>query len=98
MAVHLDEEKGTISDSRSTSSLDPKTRVKHRYVVELRHRKEAVADIIPSDTWLERNRKKQRQTRILGWVIVFGLLIIVAAIVLIVLWFLKVGPFKGLSG
>jgi len=52
----------------------------------------------PSDTWLERNRKKQRQTRILGWVIVFGLLIIVAAIVLIVLWFLKVGPFKGLSG
>ena len=46
MAVHLDEEKGAISDSRSTSSLDPKTGVKHRYVVELRHRKEAVADVI----------------------------------------------------
>lgn len=47
-----------------------------------------------SDTWLERHRKKQRQTRILGWVITFGFLIIIAAIVLIVLWFLKVGPFK----
>ncbi|KEF56510.1 uncharacterized protein A1O9_06697 [Exophiala aquamarina CBS 119918] len=76
MAVHLDEEKGTISDARSTSSLDPKSGVKH------------------SDTWLERNRKKQRQTRILGWVITFGFLIIIAAIILIVLWFLKVGPFK----
>lgn len=93
MAVHLDEEKGTISDARSTSSLDPKAGVKHRYVARLKHQ-ERVANSVPSDTWLERNRKKQRQTRILGWVITFGFLIIIAAIVLIVLWFLKVGPFK----
>ncbi|EXJ83363.1 hypothetical protein A1O1_06984, partial [Capronia coronata CBS 617.96] len=78
MAVHLDEEKGTMSDSKSTSTstVSPKPGYKH------------------TDSWLERTRKKQRRTRILGWVIALGFLIIVVAIVMVLLWLAKVGPFK----
>jgi len=52
------------------------------------------AKIQPRDSWLERNRKKQRRTRIIGWFIAFGFLGVIAAIVLVLLWFAKVGPFK----
>ncbi|KIW54974.1 hypothetical protein PV05_07294 [Exophiala xenobiotica] len=76
MAVHLDEEKGNISDSRSTSTASSKAALKH------------------ADTWLERHRKKQRRTMVVGWVIALGLVLVVAAIVLVLLWFSKVGPFK----
>ncbi|KAL6253111.1 hypothetical protein RBB50_000832 [Rhinocladiella similis] len=76
MAVHMDEEKGNISDSRSTSTSSSNGGLKH------------------TATWLERHRKKQRRTRIVGWLIALSFLIVIAAIVLVVLWFLNVGPFK----
>ncbi|KIX07988.1 uncharacterized protein Z518_02642 [Rhinocladiella mackenziei CBS 650.93] len=50
-----------------------------------------------ADSWLERNRRKQRRTRIVGWIIAFGFLALIAAIVLVLLWFSKVGPFKSKS-
>lgn len=31
---------------------------------------------------------------VVGWVIALGLVLVVAAIVLVLLWFSKVGPFK----
>ncbi|KAJ4505571.1 hypothetical protein HRR83_008570 [Exophiala dermatitidis] len=75
MAVHLDEEKATIPDSKSASSSSSKSGIKH------------------TDSWLERTRKKQRRTHIIGWVIALGFLAVVAAVVLVFLWFAKVGPF-----
>ncbi|KIW19102.1 hypothetical protein PV08_03394 [Exophiala spinifera] len=45
-------------------------------------------------TWLERNRKKQRRTMIVGWLIALSFLIVAAAVVLVILWVLNVGPFK----
>ncbi|KIW69972.1 hypothetical protein PV04_02284 [Phialophora macrospora] len=45
-------------------------------------------------SWLERNQRKQRRTRIFGWLIAFSFVIVIAAIVLVLLWFSKVGPFK----
>lgn len=47
-----------------------------------------------SDTWLERNRKKQRRTRILGWVIALVFVLAVAGIVVVLLWLLKLAPFN----
>lgn len=46
------------------------------------------------DSWLERTRKKQRRTHILGWLIGLGFSVVVVAVILIFLWFAKVGPFK----
>jgi len=43
---------------------------------------------------LERHRKKQRRTRIVGCLIALGFLIGIAAVVLVLLWLSKVGPFK----
>jgi len=47
-----------------------------------------------ADTWLERHRKKQRRTMVVGCVIAWGLVLVIAAIVLVMLWFSKVGPFE----
>ncbi|EXJ66630.1 uncharacterized protein A1O5_10301, partial [Cladophialophora psammophila CBS 110553] len=76
MAVHLDEEKANISDTRSNSTASSTRALRH------------------TETWLERNRKKQRRTRILGCTIALGFIVVIAAIVLVLLWFAKVGPFK----
>ncbi|EXJ87406.1 hypothetical protein A1O3_04366 [Capronia epimyces CBS 606.96] len=74
MAVHLDEEKGTMSDSRSSAP--------------------SAKALTHTDSWLERTRKKQRRTRILGWVIALGFVILIAVVVMLLLWLAKVGPFK----
>jgi len=72
----MDEEKGTISDTRSNSTASSKAVLKH------------------TDTWLDRNRKKQRRTHVFGWLIALLFLVIVAGIVMVLLWYSKVGPFK----
>ena len=46
------------------------------------------------ESWLERNKKKQRRTQMLGWVIAFGFIILIAAVVVVLLWYSRVGPFK----
>ncbi|KIV97313.1 hypothetical protein PV10_01075 [Exophiala mesophila] len=46
-----------------------------------------------TDTWLERNRRKQRRTCYLGWFIAIGFATTIAGIVVVLLWLLKVSPF-----
>lgn len=46
-----------------------------------------------SDTWLERNRRKERRTCYLGWFIALGFVLTIAGIVVVLLWLLKVSPF-----
>ncbi|KIW84788.1 hypothetical protein Z517_00176 [Fonsecaea pedrosoi CBS 271.37] len=79
MAVHLDEEKGTISDTRSNSTASSTAPLRH------------------TDTWLERNRKKQRRTRMIGCFIAISFILAIVGIVLVLLWWAKVGPFKDKS-
>ncbi|KIV81755.1 hypothetical protein PV11_03917 [Exophiala sideris] len=76
MAVHMDEEKANISDSKSTSTTSSRPVLK------------------PTDSWLERNRKKQRRTRMLGWLIALGFVCVVVGIIMVLLWYTKMGPFR----
>ncbi|KIW30881.1 uncharacterized protein PV07_02573 [Cladophialophora immunda] len=79
MAVHLDEEKANISETRSTSTASSTAPLRH------------------TETWLERNRRKQRRTRIIGCLIALAFIAVIVAVVLVLLWFAKVGPFKDKS-
>lgn len=49
-----------------------------------------------SDTWIERNKKKKRKTRICGWLIALGFILFVCAVVFVLLWYTKSPPFKHL--
>jgi hypothetical protein len=46
-----------------------------------------------SDTWLERNRKKKRRTRICGCFIALTTTIIIVGGVFVLMYFLKIGLF-----
>ena len=46
------------------------------------------------ESWLDRHHKKQRRTKCIGWLIVLFTIIVVVAIVLVVLWLLKMGIFQ----
>jgi hypothetical protein len=48
---------------------------------------------MPSDTWLERNRKKKRRTRICGCLIALTTTIIIVGGVFALMYFLKIGLF-----
>lgn len=45
---------------------------------------------------MERNNKKRTKTRICGWLIALGFVLVVCAIVFVLLWYFKSPPFNNL--
>jgi hypothetical protein len=102
VAVHMDEEKANpahANGAASPASSRP-SELKHSYVDVVLSVREPTILILSGDlrdctvltfaahrdTWLERNAKKRKRMRCIGWSISLGLVVIIAAIVLVVLW------------
>lgn len=83
MAVHQDEEKHPVapnSTSKSPSPSSSSSRSQGKVKIE--------------ETWLERNARKRRQSHLFGWLIALGFTVVICALVLVLLWYLKAGPWK----
>jgi hypothetical protein len=94
VAVHLDEEQNTTPDTKSASSNGSRPPIKHTYVLQICDDADIANTHLTSESWLDRHHKKQRRTKCIGWLIVLFTVIVVVAIVLVVLWLLKMGMFQ----